>query len=216
MQAESWIVPEPQRVLTRKGYLPPDSRILPVDTVVIHYTAGADSPLLPRVKAWAEKPAHVNEASTHFVTSRRPSAEPTLQLAPLTARTWHSGGSVFKGAGSVNARSVGVDFDNVGFLQRKNGAVVDSYGRPYKGPAPFVDAAGRLWEPYTEAAVLEVCRLILILIDVFPALAYRPDRITGHENIKATKSDPGRAFDQFWPALRETMNGNFPTGLTAV
>lgn len=211
----TWIVPEAQRAPTRKGYFPPDSRIQPIDAVVIHYTTGADRPLFPRVTAWAEQPVSVNEASTHLVTSRRPLAEPTIQLAPLDARTWHAGGSA-NGFEGVNRYSIGIDFDNVGYLAKKNGAIVDAYGRPYKGPAPFVDADGRLWEPYTDAAIVEVCRLLLMICDLFPQLRGRPDRIVGHEQIKSTKSDPGRAFDQFWPTLRDVTHGKFPNGLTAV
>lgn len=216
MQAATWIVPDAQRVPTRKAYFPPDSRIHPVDAIVIHYTAGADVPLKPRVKTWAEQPIEVNDASTHLVTSRRPIEQPTLQLAPLEARTWHAGGSIFNGVEGVNRFSIGVDFDNVGFLHKSGGTVLDAYGRTYHGPAPFVAEDGELWEPYTEEAVIEVCRIVLMIVDLCDTLHGRPDRITGHENIRSTKRDPGHAFDQFWPVLRNVMNGVFPTGLTHI
>lgn len=212
----TWIVPEVQRVPTRKGYFPPDDRIEPLETIVIHYTAGRDAPLRPRVESWAGAPVDVNDASTHLVTSRRPVEQPTLQLAPLDARTWHAGGSILNGRGGVNRRSVGIDFDNLGYLRRAPGGIIDAAGRPYKGPAPFIAENGELWEPYTEPAIVEVCRLVLMICDLFPQFQNNPSAIVGHENIKSTKRDPGRAFDQFWPIVREVTFGRFPTGLTAV
>lgn len=209
----TWIVPEAQRVATKKAYFPPDSRIMPLECVVIHYTAGA-GPLKPRVKAWAENPEV--DSSTHLVISRTPQLEPTLQLAPLTARTWHAGQSAYKGKAGVNKFSLGLDLDNVGFLTKAGAGFVTWASRPYAGPAPFVDSSGRAWEPYTEEAILELCRCVLMLVDLFPILANAPERLTGHENVKRGKSDPGRAFDPFWPIVRNVCNGVFPTGLTEV
>lgn len=215
---QTWIVPFAQQLQTRKAYFPPDPRIEPVELLVYHYTAGKDRPMRPQVKAWAEMDVSVNDASTCFVTSRRPSAEPTLQLVPLEARSWHCGGSIWKGrpAVSPNRYSIGVDADNVGYLQKKGGKYVDGYGRPYAGPAPFIDSAGEAWEPYPDEQILELCRITLILVDLFPVLQNRPDRLVGHEDIRSTKRDPGRAFDQFWPVLRDITRGKFPTGLTHV
>lgn len=212
----TWIVPENQRIPTAKRYAPPDPRVHPVELIVLHYTVRPDNrPMRDRLAEWAvEQPQ--GGASTHCVTSRRPASEPTIQLAPLDCRTWHAGGSEWNERSGVNLFSIGLDFDNVGRLEKRGGVVVDAYGNTYKGPAPFEDAHGGLWEPYRVESVLEVARIVLMLVDMFPLIQNRPDRIVGHEQIRSIKQDPGRAFDQYWPAMRAVLNGVFPTGLTEV
>jgi len=210
---DPWIVPASDRVPTKKGYFLGDSRISELECAVIHYTAGVGT-LRPRIAAWAAN-SEV-QSSTHLAISRTPSRESTLQLAPLTARTWHAGASVYRGRPGVNRFSVGVDLDNVGFLTKTGSGFNTWAGNTYRGPAPFVDATGKPWEPYTEETILELCRVIGILLDRFPILRNAPERLTGHENIKQGKSDPGRAFDQHWPTVRGVCSGVSPKGLSQV
>lgn len=212
-----WLVPTNCRVPTHKQYSASDKRCRPVECVVIHYTAGRDRLLYPRVKRWAQLPTEINDASTHLVISRQPALQPTLQLAGLDCRTWHAGGSVYAGFKGVNAFSIGVDVDNVGWLLRKGGVWCNAYGETYNGPAPYVDSEGVGWEPYRDESVRELLRVIYLLLQEFPHLQSQPQRFVGHENIRTTKRDPGRAFDTVWPMLRDVVcNGQLPTGLMEV
>jgi len=190
------------RILTPKKYGSGDPRVKPVELIVIHYTAGPIRPMHQAVQSWCDGPS---QSSTHLVISRNPAKEPTVQMASLKERTWHAGGSVWRGKGSVNLKSIGLDMDNVGWLKKVSGTIRDSYGNAYKGPAPFVDAKGRLWEPYTEEAIKELLRVITILAEQFPVVATEEDRIIGHQHIVTTKADPGPCFP--WELVRNTARG---------
>ena len=212
---ETWIVPDAQIIRTKKAYYPPSTDVLPLEGIIVHYTAGADLPLFPRVKRWVETPASVNTASTCIVVARNPELNPTLQLTPLEARAWHAGGSVLpNGQNKVNHRTLGVDFDNVGYLHAIKGKWFDAANRPYSGPKPFVDSKGEAWEPYQERAVLEMCRVLLMLGDLEPRL--RNGFLLGHEDIRRTKRDPGPALEPYESALLGALRGSFPTGLVEV
>jgi len=195
--AETWIVPEAQRMLTPNRYRAKDPRVCPVDLFLFHYTAGGDSPLPPRVKRWNASPGG---ASTHLMVSRNPAKDPTIQLAPFEDRTWHAGkGATWRGATGVNVRSIGIDVDNLGFLEKRGGAYVNAYGGAYNGPAPFIDDHGRAWEPYREESIRELCAHLRRLADLFPIVRTDWDRLLPHSAVKAGKSDTGPAFP--WPEV---------------
>lgn len=199
--AETWIVPEAQRLLTGNRYRRTDPRVRSVDLFLFHYTAGPDLPLRPRVLRWNS----INGgSSTHLIVSRNPAAEPTLQLAPFEDRTWHAGkGATWRGIEGVNVRSIGLDVDNLGWLKRQGSGWVDSYGSRYTGPAPFVDASGQGWEPYREESIRELCRCLRILADKFPIVRTEGDRLLPHSRVKAGKSDTGPAFP--WDEIRSAV-----------
>ena len=199
---QTW-VPGCVRVPTLKMYPAISSKTRPVDLLLMHYTAGRDAPMLPRVRSWAEDGKRVS--STHIVVSRNPKLQPTVQLAPLEARTWHAGPkAVWRGSKGVNARSIGVDGDNLGYLHTNGGRFYDAYDRPYKGPKPFIDAHGVAWEPYTEECVIELCRVVKFIAEVYPVLRTDSDRVCGHEDVVSTKRDPGPAFP--WEFVRKALS----------
>lgn len=219
---ETWLVPESQRLPTVKGYFPPDSRIKPVEFVLCHYTANYNGSraLYSRVRDWA---SDNRQSSTHILIARDPRKEPTLQMMPLEARSWHGGGKTSRWHGkTVNERSLGVDADNGGYLVKRGSAYFyptqDDKGEPvfvsYHGPAPLTDTTGRLWEPYTDECVLEFCRVVLMLGDLHSHLRQQPDSLLGHQHVTPTKSDPGPAFP--WEVIKRAWQGTFPTGLTQV
>ncbi len=204
--SQTWIVPQAQRVPTRHKYRSNDVRVKPVELLVMHYTVGAFRPLLPAVKNWAEGD---ELKSTHLVIARDPRVEKTLQMASLTERTWHAGGSSWRGKSNINAFSIGVDVDNLGWLLKKDGKWIDSAKRPYKGPTPFIDEDGMGWEPYTEESIKELCRVVNILCEEFPIIRTEQDRIVGHEHVRPTKRDPGPAFP--WELVQLTARtGDYP------
>lgn len=126
----------------------------------------------------------------------------------------------------TNMLLVGVDLDNYGFLQKIGGQwCFRRYGfnrpsdvnhkwepgdRVFTGPV-FVDDNGCGWEAYTQESIAELHRVVtyikphLHLPELTPGYPVAKAAIVGHENIRSTKSDPGRAFDQFWPGVRSLL-----------
>jgi N-acetylmuramoyl-L-alanine amidase len=188
------------RIPTNKVYGPTSAeKIKPVQMIVMHYTASPDTPLYPKLRAWA---SNDTMSSTHIVIARNPKLEPTAQMAPLSSRTFHAGRSTWRGVGGVNNKSIGVDMDNVGYLTKEGDKFYNAYGGLYKGPAPFLDGNGTYWEPYTDEAVKELLRIVALLVNAFPILKSPQDRIVGHSDVKSTKVDPGSAFP--WQSVRAT------------
>ena len=200
-----------ERFNTTYKYLATDSRVRELDLLVLHYTASPYNPSSEsgsnkkRVKRWMQGKGR--KSSTHFTVLR--SGE-ILQCASLEERTWHSAGSSLKSPDgttlkSINFRSIGLDFENVGMLFKVKGGFVDSYGRQrlknnpgsspilYKGPEPFRDSEGKYWEPYTIESIEAMGSLLSNISKKYPIFIEEPWRLTGHEDIRSTKSDPGPA-----------------------
>lgn len=192
-------------------YSKSDPRVRELDLLVLHYTASPYSESSPsgsnkkRIKRWMQGKGR--KSSTHFTVLR--SGE-VLQSASLEERTWHSGGSQLTSPdgdvlSSINFRSIGLDFDNVGMLYKVGEGFVDSYGRQrlrknpgskpvfYKGPTPYVDSEGNFWEPYTIEAIESMAEILEDICKEYSIFSKEPWRLTGHENIRSTKSDPGPA-----------------------
>lgn len=207
-----WIVPDAQRELTPHRYTRGNS---PVGLVVFHWTGsprthrgarlGSDE---SRQRAWLR--GERQESSTNLDILRDGYV---LQGAPVTDRTWHSGGSVLtipsgRVIDGINRRSIGIDLDNVGPLFPVGGRYVNEYEwramkkyerlsrRFYSGPPPFISDDGRAWEPYSHLAIGALMRIVHRLVCEFPILR-QTWRLVGHEHIRSTKSDPGPAFP--WP-----------------
>ena len=144
-----------------------DDRAIPVEFVVLHYTAISTAATL---ELFANSSANV---SAHFVIG--PAGE-TYEVVPALSepakRAWHAGLSRFELGGrtweNFNDFSIGIELVNY------NGNVF----------------------PYTDAqyeALLDLCRSFQ---SVYPALL-APERFVGHEQISGFrgKCDPGVRFD---------------------
>jgi len=185
--------------------------IRPVEAVVLHYTAsprgdGEQGTDYERMARWAQGGRRVS--STHLIILRDGRI---IQMAPLFDRTWHA---PFKSRGRIsnaleiegrqlspNLHGVGVDFENVGWLKREGGRLVNAYGGTYDGPQPFLDNRGRPWEPYTAAQMSALQRVLTELAQRFPVLSSDPEaRVVGHSNInhQGSRVDPGPALSMPW------------------
>lgn len=194
------------RVPCSKTYVEGDTRVAPVELAVMHWTAsppkapGMSDPA--RMAAWLRDPNR--KSSTHFIVMRDGSI---LQAADLDERTWHAGGSRWvdpAGAikGAINARSIGIDVENVGYVARApDGGFVDGYGGRYRGLPP-VCAKGGHYEPLTSAQTLSAVALCRWIAQSVPILR-DPTRWVSHSSIQPGKSDPGPIFP--WQTVRDAV-----------
>lgn len=184
---------------------------------VAHYSARRNGGSMGQsVRNWA---GDRRKSSTDFMVGRDPKREPTCQMAhphkpEFSWYTWHSGGSDCPQLGPywrsrTNEALIGIDLDNYGFLQLIGGewcyrrlgfnspSSLDHMrlktDKTFNGPV-YVDGHGRGWEDYPEAQVVEFIRIAR-----YAWAASEKVVAVGHEQIRGTKSDPGRAFDRYWP-----------------
>ena len=192
-------------------YKASDRRVEPLALLVLHYTAspyysaGPCGSNLKRVRRWMQGKGR--ESSTHFTVLRDGKI---LQSASLDERTWHSGGSKFvtpdgSTLSSINTKSIGIDFENVGILYKHRDGFVDSYGkarlksRPtskpifYQGPEPYCAEDGTYWEPYSLESIQSMYSLLKSIAEEYPLFSEEPWRLVGHSDVRNTKSDPGPA-----------------------
>lgn len=157
-----------------------------LDTIIIHYTAGAATTAIrtltnPRVKA-----------SAHVVLARDGSI---TQLAPFNIITWHAGRSSYKGRTGFNKYSIGIEIENDGWLKESGSDYISWYGKVRKGNEVMQglhrnETRKRAWHTYTQEQIETVIELCQLLID-----EYDIKHILGHEEIAPRrKFDPGPAF----------------------
>ncbi len=134
-----------------------DSR---VQYIILHYTAGDSARSL---KTLTEK-----QVSSHYLVD----VDGTIyRLVDENRRAWHAGDSAWKGAGSLNAASIGIELVNKGFQEGAN---------------------GRAWYPYPDR---QIDALIELLKDIQTRHDVDPDQILGHSDVAPQrKLDPGPLF----------------------
>jgi len=159
------------------------------DSIIIHYTAMSSAALAvnaltnPKVKA-----------SAHLVIAKNGKVH---QLAPFNYRTWHAGTSEYNGRKYFNNFSIGIEIDNLGWLDdMKNG----DFGRKGKVLAQqsAVEEAThwnkkirkKYWEKYTSNQIERVTEICKALMEV-----YGIQEVLGHDEISIDrKQDPGPLF----------------------
>lgn len=186
--------------LTRKK----GGRIVPVG-IVLHYTAGyttaGDVDQLSRAQA---------AVSAHVVVGRDGEI---VQIVPFNEAAWHAGPSFYKGIKGLNARTIGIEISNCGWLRRlPDGNYKDQYNHIIRPDGTFTTGSRKLmsapktwlhqkhkrlgngefaWETYYEPQLKAVEDLIKALLS-----AYDIQFIVSHEEIdtRQWKTDPGPAF----------------------
>lgn len=186
-----------------------------IDTVVWHWTGGwREAESVAKIDYQRKK----NRVSAHFTIGRDGTV---IQSVPMDRAAWHAGGSKFvkvphpKSLNGrrlymppTNARSVGVEICNRGFLRGDDRERLEdgSLGRSrvyegrHRNPASRKDG----WERYTQAQHDAISELAQALEAAIPTLRYH----TGHEDVfnrqhtKGAKLDPGPAFP--WDLLQES------------
>jgi N-acetylmuramoyl-L-alanine amidase len=157
------------------------------DTVVIHYTAGANAESAIRTLSDPER-----RVSAHLVLARDGAV---TQLVPFDTIAWHAGQSRWGDREALNQYSIGIEIDNAGQLEEQDGRLVSWFGRD----CPEEEVVWGVhrnqtqlspWHSFTDVQVRvveQICRLLISAYDIH--------HILGHEEIAPQrKIDPGPAF----------------------
>jgi N-acetylmuramoyl-L-alanine amidase len=143
----------------------------PIDSIILHYTGmeNADAAL-----DLLCDPVH--EVSSHYLVGADGQA---FQLVPEARRAWHAGRGSWAGETDMNARSIGIEMDNLGH---------------------------RLKHPRFEDAQIET--VIALCKDIAVRHGISERRILGHSDVAvARKIDPGPAFP--WDRLAAAGVGHW-------
>ncbi|UII25986.1 N-acetylmuramoyl-L-alanine amidase [Fulvivirga maritima] len=163
------------------------------DAIVIHYTAMTS--VEGAVKVLTTKYEKGN-ASAHLVIGKQGEI---VQLSNFNFRTWHAGKSQYNGRSGYNSYSIGIEIDNVGWLNKMEDGTFSRHklGKSFtqdqivQCPHFNPNVHYQYWERFTDSqieTVTEICQLLYEL--------YGIKEILGHDEIAPDrKQDPGPAFD---------------------
>jgi len=181
------------------------------DAIIIHYTAMTTA--AGAVKVLTTKYPKDN-ASAHLVIGKNGEV---FQLAKFNQRTWHAGDSSYNGRKGYNSLSIGIEIDNVGWLEKTNGKYSRyKLGKEYEEKdvvnKKHINPKVRyeFWEKYTDAQldkVFDICKLLREEYGIIEVL--------GHDEIAPDrKQDPGPAFpmDQLRNAVLSDRSGESGEG----
>ena len=157
------------------------------DTIIIHFTDGHT------LEAAIDTLCDVDrKVSAHLVVGRDGAL---VQLVAFDQIAWHAGQSSWGQRTQFNRYSLGIEVQNAGKLEQRDGRYMSSLGHEYL-PQEVCEAVHRnqvepsLWHNYPAVqlgAVERVCRLLVE--------TYKIHHILGHEEIAPDrKIDPGPAF----------------------
>jgi N-acetylmuramoyl-L-alanine amidase len=169
-----------------------------LDTIIIHFTAGANVESAIRTLCDVER-----RVSAHLVVAR--DGEVT-QLLPFNIIGWHAGRSKWHEREGFNKYSIGIEIDNAGQLEERDGRYESWFGRAYSEEEVVRgvhrnQTAETCWHRYTPEQLRVVEALCAALIE-----GYGIKHILGHEEIAPNrKVDPGPGFplDQMRARLLE-------------
>lgn len=94
-----------------------NERTRPIDTILLHYTAGD---LVPSLRRLCDG-SGTDRVSAHYVVDRNGTI---YRLVDEKKRAWHAGTSQWKGQPDINSASIGIEIVNLGHLP---GGTFDPY-----------------------------------------------------------------------------------------
>lgn len=148
--------------------------------VVVHYTA------IPLQETLSRFMNSTYGASSHYVIPELPENQKftVYKLVPENRRAWHAGVSFWQGNRNINASSIGIELENLGFPEADESL-------------PLMQ---KRWYPY--ASKQQIDALASILKDIIERYKITPTRVIGHSDIApGRKTDPGPLFP--WQQLYE-------------
>ncbi len=157
------------------------------DTLVLHYTAMDSCQQAVNLLC---SPQH--KAAAHLVVARNGSLR---QLVPFDTITWHAGQSEHNQRKQLNNYALGIEIDNAGHLDNRQGQFFSWQGQKYP-PTETLFLTHRhedspcYWHRYPSKQIRLVRNICQLLMKTYPIRW-----IVGHEEISShRKSDPGPAF----------------------
>lgn len=152
--------------------------------IVLHHTAGSAR----STEAYLENPAQ--SASAHLLIHRDGSV---TQLVPFDVIAYHAGAGEWNGLRSLNSHSIGIEMENLGMLEARDGAWY--FGSRQVAPDSVERFAGRSgtrqgWHRYTDAQIRAVFEVSCALRRAYPTL----ETLVGDREISQRKTDPGPGF----------------------
>ncbi len=157
--------------------------------LVMHFTAGRD---LASSRDWFLNPAA--RASAHVLIGRDGAV---LQMVAFNRKAWHAGVSHWEGLSGLNSHSIGIELDNRGKLEPREGGWGPWFDPGRVEPAEDVmEAAHRHggaccgWQRYTGPQMDSALTVASLIVARYGLLD-----VIGHEDIApGRKTDPGPAF----------------------
>ena len=147
--------------------------------------------------------------SVHFVIGKKGEV---VQMSPVCCRAAHAGasqwdtnhdGKITSDEMDMNRYSIGLEFVNLGPLEKRGDKYFDCWDREFKGKVRERKSAGyKYWEEFTpeqEKADIDIC------LWACQTLGIKPENIIGHDestNFKR-KNDPGGTTELTGPEYRE-------------
>lgn len=214
--SSGWIVDESKRHPTLKCYKAGSPHCLPLEGVVLHYTASMET--AGAVRTLVE--TSVSTGSAHFVVGRDGEV---LQLVSIHDRAWHAGNGSFGTQANANACTIGIEIVNAGYLDRQLDGTWKTWYGAKVNPADVVESSQSLlseaakverlssddrkrkgWHAFPQAQIDAVDGLLTQLAE-----AGIPMVLTGHQDI-AAKSDPGPAFAKAWVQILSSSRTKRP------
>ncbi len=155
--------------------------------IIIHYTAGRS---FESSVNWLTNPK--SKASAHIIVGREGEI---AQLVDFNRRAWHAGRSIWDGKPDLNSRSIGIELDNAGKLNRRADGYYTWFGRRVPD-SDVVIVDGSLWHAFTDAQIETAYTICEAIIDEYPTIGEDPEGgVLGHNDIApGRKVDPGPAF----------------------
>lgn len=160
--------------------------------VVHHYVVGYKTE--PTVQYFK-----TNGVDIHFVIGHNGEV---IQMSELNRQCAHAGESRLGQLRGFNNFSIGIEHVNLGPLQsRKDGKIIDYYGRKYSGELrERIGLGHKFWEPLTPA---QEQRTLEIALYLFLAYKIPPENHVGHYEISGFrgKADPFGSYS--WGDMNE-------------
>ncbi len=158
-----------------------------LDTIVIHYTAGASAE--SSIRSLEDDST---QASAHLVVARDGKI---TQLVPFNTIAWHAGRSQFGNRVGFNRYSIGIEIDNAGVLEKRGDKFYSWFNKAYDAEDVVYavhrnEKTPRYWHAFTQEQITRVEEICRTLVQ-----NYQLKYILGHEEISpGRKIDPGPAF----------------------
>lgn len=155
------------------------------DTILLHYTA------MDTAHAAVTRLTDASlEISAHFVLGR---AQDITQLVSCNRIAWHAGLSSWQGRERMNRYSIGIEIDNAGLLEKKEGYFYSYFGGRYaeaEVESRLVEGQITYWHKFKTEQVSQVIALCQAIMR-----RYAIKQILGHSDVSpGRKMDPGPVF----------------------